>query len=290
MDWYLLAFISAILSALAAVLQKKILFNFDALEFSFVLSIFNAVLVLAFLPQIDFITLNLVGLIILFGKTILGALAFWYLMLAIKNMEISGALPLMVLTPGFVAIASFIFLGETLYYIEIVGIVLLMIGTYILEVKKGDKLTSPLKVFLYSKYHKYIIWALIFLTLTSVVDKLIIRQFILKPITFVFFQQWFLVINFTIILLIKRKSITAAIKLVNKSSLVWILIISVATIGYRYTQIEAVKIAPVALVLAVKRTSVFFASLIGGKLFAESNLIRKGIAILILLFGAYLLS
>ncbi len=66
--------------------------------------------------------------------------------------------------------------------------------------------------------------------------------------------------------------------------------ISVITIGYRYTQIEAVKIAPVALVLSIKRTSVFFASIFGGKIFSESYLLKKGIAIIIMLIGAYLLT
>ncbi|MFZ1290092.1 MAG: hypothetical protein WAR79_08375, partial [Melioribacteraceae bacterium] len=60
--------------------------------------------------------------------------------------------------------------------------------------------------------------------------------------------------------------------------------------GYRYTQIEAIKLASVALVLTVKRTSVFFASIIGGKIFKEKYLVKKGIGIILILIGAYILS
>jgi len=67
-----------------------------------------------------------------------------------------------------------------------------------------------------------------------------------------------------------------------------ILLISLFTIIYRLTQIEAVKIGQVALVLALKRVSVFFAVVIGGRRIKEHYLLRKTIATLIMLAGAAL--
>ena len=290
MEWFYLAFISAILSAIAAILQKKVLFKFEALEFSFILSICNSIIVLIFVNSINFSDTNLIGVAILYFKTFLGAFAFWFVMLAIKNMEISGALPLMVLTPGLVAILSFFFIGETIENIEIIGMVLLLAGTYILEIKKGDSLLKPMKVFFHSNYHHYILYALILFSISSILDKVLLKDFKLEPITFVFFQQIFLTINFAFILLYKRYNLLKVLGNVNSNSIKWIVLISIATIGYRYTQIEAIKIAPVALVLSIKRTSVFFASVIGGKIFKETLLIKKGIAILIMLIGAYFLA
>jgi len=133
MDWYLIAFISAILSALAAISQKKILFDMEALDFSLLLSLFNAALALLLIPSIAFSEISTLSLVILYGKTILGAIAFWFVMLAIKNLEISGALPLMILTPALVALSAFIILGETISAAEITGLGLLLIGIYVLE-------------------------------------------------------------------------------------------------------------------------------------------------------------
>jgi uncharacterized membrane protein len=290
MEWFYLAFISAILSAVAAILQKKVLFDFDALEFSFVLSICNALLVLFFINTIDFELINLTGLVILYLKTFLGALAFWCVMLAIKNMEISGALPLMVLTPGLVALLSFFILDESIAYIELVGMLLLLFGVYVLEVKKGDKLISPFKTFIKSNYHHYIIYAILLFAFSSIIDKVVLKNYKLTPLTFVVFQQIFLFINFSIILLYKKKNIVSIVKSVKPNTLVWIVLISIVTIGYRYSQIEAIKIAPVALVLSIKRTSVFFASILGGKIFSEKYLFKKGIAIVVMLIGAYLIT
>lgn len=290
MDWFYLAFASAILSAVAAILQKKVLFNLDALEFSFILSVFNTILVLFYFTNIDFQSLNVNGLLILYLKTILGAAAFWFVMLAIKNMEISGALPLMTLTPGLIAIFSFLLIGESIEHLEILGMVLLLIGTYILEIKKGESSFNPFKIFFRSEYHHYIVYAILLFTISSILDKVILKEYKLQPITFVFFQQIFLTFNFLLFLLFKKKNILIVLSKINSANFKWILLISIATIGYRYTQIEAIKIAPVALVISIKRTSVFFASVIGGKIFSEKMLLKKGIAIIIMLVGAYFLT
>lgn len=67
------------------------------------------------------------------------------------------------------------------------------------------------------------------------------------------------------------------------------MIIALLTVRYRYAQIEAVKIAPVALVLSVKRVLFFFATVGGGKIFAECDLFKKSIATMIMVAGAMLI-
>jgi len=289
MDWYTLAFLSAIFSAAAAISQKKILFNIDALEFSFILSLFNALLALLFLINTNLDSISFLSLLILYGKTILGALAFYCVMLALKNMEISGALPLMVLTPGIVAIFAFFILGESLSSLEIIGITLLLFGTYILEVRKSKNIFQPFKIFVKSKYHHYIIYALLLFTLSSIIDKVLLRDYKLPPYEFIGFQHLFLATNFLLLVLISKNNPVKILSKVNNKLFGWIFLISIFTIGYRYTQIEAVKLAPVALVLTIKRTSVFFAVLFGGKLFSEQSLLKKTIATIIMLVGAYLI-
>ncbi len=289
MTWFLLAFTSALLSATAAISQKKILFKLDALEFSFALAIFNMFFSLPFFIVVDFGSLTFTSLAILYGKTIMGALAFLCVMLAIKNMEISGALPLMVLTPGLVAFFAFVLLGESLTNYEIIGMVILLVGTYILESKAGFKFWWPAQVFIKSKFHHYVIFALLLFTATSLLDKLLLRDFQLPPFTFMAFQQIFLAFNFLIIAIFTSKKPRQILQTIEKENWLWIIIVAVLTIGYRYTQIEAVKIAPVALVLAVKRTSVFFAAVGGGNIFKEHDLLKKTIATVIMVIGAMMI-
>ncbi|MBN2571374.1 MAG: DMT family transporter [Ignavibacteriales bacterium] len=290
MTWFVIAFISAFLSALAAIFQKKVLFKESALEFSFLLSVFNLIFALPFLFFADYSTLTIPSLLILYGKTILGALAFWCVMLSLKNLEISRALPLLVITPAFVAVFAFVFLSESLNAYQIGGIGLILVGTYILETKSNNELLEPFLVFVRSKKHHYIIFALLFFTITAIVDKLLLSEYKLPPFTMVGFQQIFFLFNFSLIYLFVKGNPKKLIKNTNKEIYLWIIVIAIITIGYRWTQIEAFKLAPIALVLAVKRISVFFATIIGGKIFKELNLTRKAIATIIMIIGVFLIN
>ncbi|MDP1994871.1 MAG: hypothetical protein Q8K40_06455, partial [Ignavibacteria bacterium] len=75
----------------------------------------------------------------------------------------------------------------------------------------------------------------------------------------------------------------------KKKDILWIVLISLLTIGYRYTQVVSISLASVALTLAVKRTSVLWATIIGGKIFKDSNLLKKIIAVSFILLGAILI-
>ena len=122
MTWFAVALISALLSAFAAITQKKVLFNLGALEFSFLLSIANLVFSIPFFFFIDYNTINILNLSILLAKSVIGVAAFLCVMIALKNLEISNALPLLALTPGFVAVFAFLLLGESLKTVEVIGL------------------------------------------------------------------------------------------------------------------------------------------------------------------------
>jgi drug/metabolite transporter (DMT)-like permease len=284
MTWYVFSLLSALFSSFAAVTQKKVLFKNKALEFSSILALFNLVLAIPFLFFIDFQTLNILNISVLFLKSVLGAITFLLVMLGIKKLEISRALPLLVLTPGIVAIFAFITLGETLTIIEIIGIILLIAGTYIFSLKK-QKIKTPLKEAINPKGHYYIILALILFAVTSILDKAILNNFKLPLNAFMGFQHLFLGIIFSIMILTQKNS---QFKKTFTKTWKLILLISFFTITYRYTHLLAIKSAPVALALSIKRISVFFAVILGGTLFREHNLIKKIIATAIMTIGAIL--
>ena len=290
MNWFLLAFISALFSAAAAISQKKILFKIEALEFSLLLSILNIIFLLPLFFFLNYENIFWDKLLILYIKTILEAFAFWNVMLAIKNFEISKALPLLALTPGLVAISAFIFIGDSLTLNEVFGILLLILGTYILETKSKQDLFDPFKIFIGSKKHHYIITALLLFTVTAIMDRLLLHKYNLEPESFLVFQNLFIAVNFVFIFLFSKKSFNLPGNYVKGDVIKLLILISFLTIVYRYTQIEAVKMAPVALVLAVKRISIFFAAVIGGRIFKEHNLLVRAAATAIIIVGVLLIS
>lgn len=291
MSWFVLAFFSALFSAAAALSQKQVLRKMEAFDFSLVVSFIVLVISIPMLITMDFDKITTPSMLALFVKSIIGAGAFICVMLAIKNLEISGALPLLALTPGFVAVFAFLFIAESLSTNEMFGIGLLMLGTYILEVKSNQKLLDPYIILAKSKFHRYVIGALLLFTISSILDKVILKEFKLPPDSFLFFQHLFLALIFFGVSFFRDKKMEVRIKTMkeNKELFIWIFVIAVLTFGYRWTQIEAVKIAPVALVLSVKRISVFFSTLIGGKIFKESGLLKKAIATAVIIAGTLLI-
>lgn len=289
MTWFFVALISALLSASAAITQKKVLYNLNALKFSFLLSLVNLLFSIPFFFFIDYTTINITNLSILLIKSLIGVAAFYCVMLSLKNLEISNALPLLALTPGFVAIFAFLLLGEALRMIEVVGLLFLIAGTFILENKSPDVLYFPFRVFYKSKYHRFILIALLLFTASSILDKLLLVKLNFSPISLTAFQHIFFAVLFSLAYVFFRDKESSDSIIVEKSNLGWIALISLFTIGYRFTQIAAISLASVALVLAIKRTSVFWATLIGGKIFNDKDLLKRSIAAILILVGAILI-
>lgn len=289
MTWFLIALLSSFLSAFAAISQKKVLFNLNPVQFSFYLSIANLALSIPFFFFIDYNVINYSNLSVLFIKSLIGVAAFLCVMTALKNLQISNALPLLALTPGFVAVFAFLILGEELKFYEILGLISLIAGTYILESKNLKEILFPLNVFFKSRYHQYILAALLLFTASSVMDKLLVAKMNLTPISLTAFQHLYFALLFLLIYFLFKEKLENRSPQINKTDVLWILLISVLTIGYRYTQIVSISLASVALTLAVKRTSVLWATVIGGKIFKDTNLLKKTIAVLFILLGAILI-
>jgi drug/metabolite transporter (DMT)-like permease len=269
--------------------QKKILSGTGVFEFSLIVSVFGLIFSLPFFTAISYESLTAASVLILYLKSVLGTFAFLCVMLVIKNFEISKALPLMVLTPGLVAVFAFLFLSDSLSYKEVSGIILLMAGTYILEVSDRRNIFNSFTIVFKSQHYYYIIFALILFTASAVLDRLLLTDYKFPPESFMAFQQLFFAANFLIIFLIKRKGYQFKRIFTDKNILLWIIIVAILTVGYRYTQIEATKIAPVALVLSVKRISVFFSSVAGGKIFREKNIIVRAAAAAVMIAGTLFL-
>lgn len=293
MNWFWLAIFSALLSALAALLQKKVLKNISALDFSFIVSFLIAIFSTLLLFFADFQKVNSVSLTFLFIKSLLNATAFLCIMTSLKNLELSRALPLLASSPMVIALLAFIFLGEGLKGIEVTGMFLIVSGTYLLELKKNESVLTPFTIYKNSKYHRIILLALVLISVSSVMDKFILIEYKIPPLTFVFIQNLFFLFIFFVVYIFNKNKNKIKIKdlfKANSGSMIFVIIvIAIVTIGYRVMQIEAVKLAPVGIVISIKRLSVLFAVIIGAKLFKEESYFKKIIATILIVAGAMMI-
>jgi uncharacterized membrane protein len=288
MIWCTLATCSALLSATSAVLQKKILFRLNALEFSFSISLVIVIFTL-FIPfSMDVTAIPLSALSIIVVKSILGASAFLLVMLSLQHNQISSALPLLGLTPAAAALLSLVMLGEGLNSSEWIGIGLMIAGCYLLERRVSSKPLQPFGSMVRTKNYYYIYGAVGLFAISSVFDKLLLSGMRIHPLIILFYQHIVYVLLFTVAILIRRISLRDVIQK-SAAQLPLIIIVALLTVAYRFTQLEATKLAPVALVLAVKRTSILYASLFGGKIFSEERLPLKLIGALLIVTAGFLI-
>ena len=174
MLWIILATVSAILSAAAAITQKKVLMRAHALEFSFLVSFVIMILSFAVPVTSDVAPLAWMTLLLILGKSVIGGVAFLLVMMALERDQISNVLPLLGLTPAVTALLAWGVLGETLNDWEWLGIGLMVLGTYLLErrpvkwrsLSPGERQDPPV---LY-----YIGGALMLFALSSVADQMLI--------------------------------------------------------------------------------------------------------------------
>jgi drug/metabolite transporter (DMT)-like permease len=111
-----------------------------------------------------------------------------------------------------------------------------------------------------------------------VFDKYLVSGIKTPPLVVLFYQHAVFLVLYGGLYFRKHRSLKSFTESGMRSTVLLILAVAVLTMGYRYTQLAAVKLGSVALVLAVKRTSVFWAALVGGKLFDEKRLVPKLIA------------
>lgn len=288
MFWFILATCSALLSATSAVMQKKILFRLNALEFSFSVSV-SIFVITSFIPFfVNVGSIPFSALSIILGKSLLGASAFLLVMLSLQHNQISSALPLLGLTPAATAILSFIILGEGLKEVEWLGIGLMIAGAYLLERKPSAAFFQPVNQIIKSKNYYYIFGAVGLFAVSSVFDRLLVYGMKIDILLVLFYQHIVYVLFFSVLLLIRRFSLKAVI-IKSRDQLPLIITVAVFTLVYRFTQLEATKLAPVALVLAVKRTSILYASLFGGKLFSEDRLKIKLLGAVLIVAAGFII-
>ncbi|MCC6396405.1 MAG: EamA family transporter [Bacteroidetes bacterium] len=274
MNWFALALMSALLSAAAAILQKHVLLRTQALEFSFLLSAMIMLLSVCIpLPE-GAMAIEPMSMVILAGKSVMGGCAFLFVMMSLERDQISRVLPLLGLTPAVTAFMSWGVMGEPLLSWEWLGIAVMTGGVYLVESGSRSGSGMSLRAACRSGRQYYIVAALLLFAVSSIADKELLSARGIDPRVILVAQHVVYFVVFGVFLMVRRTPMRG---LLAQARRIWPYLagIAVLTIAYRFTQLEATKDASVALVLALKRTSILFASFFGGKLFADERLGRR---------------
>lgn len=286
MEWYYFALLAALFTSFGSITTKKILIKERSFEFSVMMAIVNFILVVPLLFMIDYNFPPKVWLYI-FGAGFFGSLAFLAVAKGIKHLDISISSPLLCFGPVITALIAYAFLGERITSIQLLGIFIIILGSYILELDpKSHNLKEPLKRIISSRYAQFIFLALLLYGFSSIFDKKALGS--ISALTYIPIVHFFIVLNFLLMIFLFHKGIRTVIggfKLAGP----WVIVLGIFIFTYRYFQAEAMSLAMVSLVVPIKRSSALITTIVGGKIYKEKNILLKTSSCLIMILGIVLI-
>ncbi|MEC4895493.1 MAG: DMT family transporter [Oscillatoria sp. PMC 1051.18] len=285
MLWFLFASLTAIFESLKDVTSKYGLKNINEYIVSWALMFFTLPLLL---PLLFFIQIPDLGskfeLALLIGGS-LNIVAIIFFIKAIKISDLSIAIPLIAFTPLFLLITSPLIIGEYPTWIDAIGIFLIVIGSYILNLKEKEKgYLVPLKALVTEKGSKLMLLVAFIWSITSAVDKLGIENS--SPTFWAIANYSFIAIAMLPIMLFKAKHSLKQIPQ-NLLTLIPIGLFQGAAI---LLQMQAISMTLVAYVISVKRLSALITVLLGYLIFHEQGIKARATGAAVMIAGVLVIT
>lgn len=290
--WIVLGFVSALTYALSDIVSKKILNKYDVTptQIMFEQHLLNIFLILLiFFPFIsfnDFYQYYYIFISKAFTIVIVGVTYFSLL----KKYEISTVAPLANLSPLILLLFTSTILAETITFFQIIGIFVTIIATYILEVNHHHHDKKEPHEFhfkqLFKKPTTFFMYSFVLLTmmsLTSILDKIILNTG-MSVYSNMYFTSVCVFFFVTIYFIIKGNLKDRLIKMVKEPETFSIGIIKFVD---TFVILTAMTIPGVllSLLIPIRRSATLFSAIGGGLIFHEKHMMRKLIAVILMLVG-----
>jgi drug/metabolite transporter (DMT)-like permease len=284
MAWFFLALADAVAWTFVALFQKDCSFGENAIQTAAATSLLWAVLSLLLIPFIKIPTEFYIWFWILIAGIIFGT-AYYFSAKAFKYLKVSVASPLFNIGTVIAVLMAVILLGEKLTYLQVIGIVLVIIGTYVLELKKGNPLQPFTEIFRSEKVH-YVLISTFSYSVLTVLSKYILN--FVDPLTFLFTQLLLSGLFILVLVFIKHNGFRDIKKgfAVHKHMTV---VLSTAIIGAMLVDLLALRAGKASLVLPIARVWTLLVVIFGGTFYKEGHLRNRIIATVIMLIGIFII-
>lgn len=209
----------------------------------------------------------------------------WTLYLrAIRLSPLSLTIPFLGLTPVFLLVVPWIFIGEQVSLIGGIGVVVTALGIYLLNVTKTDEgFLAPLKAIGSEKGSILMIIVAALFSLSSTFGKIAITHS--SPLFFAGIYYPFVGLLLAPYALSRKKVRTEAFSHPWRA-----ILIGISFAGMAIAHFYAINIAKVAYMIAVKRTSLVFSSILGFLFFKEGNIRERLLGGVIIIMGVFLIA
>jgi len=283
MLWVLYSLLSAFSWATADIFTKKVS---KADDYILMLSrfLFAAPFVLLPLFFIEIPKLDNVFWLVLSLSIPIEVLAWILYVKAIRISPLSLAVPFLSLTPVFLVFTSFVILTESPTIMGFFGILLVVIGAYVLNLKEFNKgILEPFKAIFKEKGCIYMIIVAFLFSITANLGKILVLKS--SPLFFSAIYSPLLVIPFLIIAYFTSRKNIIQLRF-NFKNLFFIGFFFALMIFFHNF---AIRLVIVPYMISIKRTSSIFSVLYGHFLFKEKNIKERLVGALIMLAGTALI-
>ena len=291
--WIVFALISAVFFSAKDLIAKK-LFVKDHINHKHIVMheyIFYLIVLLFFIPSIDFTSFVTYWYLYLFKAVSVGTAGFVYFRLLAKH-SITTVAPLTNLSPLLLLLFSLVILGEMVSTLQIIGILIMVVATYYLEIVLQHhhrvKCVGCHWYTIRKQEARFFIAVLVMLaafSLAAVADKLVLAQVNIQ--TNVFFTAVLVLI--ILATYYKPKSIIESVKQ-YKTTPQTILFASINTLSTLFVLLAiAIPTALVSLIIPLRRSATLFSALFGGLMFHEDHVVKKVLAVLLMIIGVFLM-
>ncbi|HQP10248.1 MAG TPA: DMT family transporter [Candidatus Omnitrophota bacterium] len=283
--WLPLILITAFFISLQDVLGKKVVGKVDPYVvawswFFFSLPLLGPSLWVAGVPPLGRQFWPVLGV-----ATALMTVASIFYFLALKESDLSLAVPMQALTPLFLLITSPVMLGEFPGIFGGVGVIFIVLGAYILHFK--ERLTKgfwgPFKSLISERGSRYMLIVAVLYSVSGNLDKIgVIHS---SPL------MWIFSLDLAVTIVLGAVALKCTRNIGSQVREAWPLLLALGIcsgLGLIF-QMIAIRMTIIPYLIAVKRTSVIMTSLFGFFLFKEKELRERLIGAILMVLGVLII-
>ncbi|MBE9537284.1 MAG: DMT family transporter [Proteobacteria bacterium] len=284
MLWFYLALASAIGLSITDTLSKVALKESGSFVVAWVRWVFAAPFLLLILPFIEIPVLDSTFWIVTLVAIPLEIAAILLYMQAIKVSPLSLTIPFLALTPVFLIVTSFLFLGELPDLSGLAGIMLIAFGAYMLNLKsRREGLFAPFKAIARERGSLMMIGVAMIYSITANLGKIALQHS--SPLFFAVIYTLLISATMTpFVFMLRRDEISK----VGRRPVLFIMI-GVAFGLMILSHFAAIALIEVPYMISVKRSSMIFSVLSGFFLFKESDIKDRLAGAMLMLAGIVLI-
>lgn len=199
---------------------------------------------------------------------------------AIKKSDLSLTIPLLAFTPLFLLIMSPLILGQFPTLLGVIGVILIVIGSYVLNIKKRDSgYLAPFKAMLEQRGPRLMLYAAFLLSITSSIDKIGVLNS--SPLFWAVSVHSFTTITLAPVII---RELNHHLKLTNPDIRLLFAVGFFSALAI-VTQYIAITTLLVPYVIAIKRTSTIMSVLFGYLIFKEKGIKGRLLGAAIMVMG-----